>query len=314
MFFLTLHGRRRYTNLWRREQRPLRSSRPRPFAVATYPPGSLSRWIRWPFRTSLGMASVLVAAGLASAAEVRLQRILLLPVADRSSVVLELTAEPQQISTRRISDSVFEVEAGPGIAGAVSQTLKAPPNVRFVDSVTVRVMPTPAGPVVRARIMLTSAAQAMVRSSGRRVYVDISPATTQSPPVAAVSSVAAVAAPRAAAPVDKASTPARPTVEEAYRSGVRPVLTKLKELAPFAMSAAGGDPSVTTALLPTLATMRASLAALEPPDAARGSHATVLAAVDRIIRSLAPDYTGDRTTSVRQSMTTIEVVGEVLGE
>ena len=270
-------------------------------------------FLKLPFRTSLGMDSLLVAAGLASAADVRLQRILLLPVADRSSVVLELTAEPQQISTRRISDSVFELEAGPGV-GAVPQTLKAPPNVRFVESVTVRVMPTPAGPVVRARIMMTSAAQAMVRSAGRRVYIDISPATTQSSPAAAISTVAAVAAPRAAAPAEKDPSQVPPTAEETYRTGVRPVLTKLKELGPFVTSAAGGDPSVTTALLPTLATMRASLAALEPPDAARGSHATVLAAVDRIIRSLAPDYTGDRTTSVRQSMTTIEVVGEVLGE
>src|SRR4029079_18401541 len=91
----------------------------------------------------------------------------------------------------RISDSVFEVEAGPGIDGAVQQTFKAPPNVRFVESVIVRVMPTPAGPVVRARIMMTSAAQAMVRSAGRRVYVDISPALTRPATVPPVSTGAA---------------------------------------------------------------------------------------------------------------------------
>jgi hypothetical protein len=95
---------------------------------------------------------------------------------------------------------------------------------------------------------------------------------------------------------------------------VRPVVAKLKELGPFLTSAAGGDPTVTTALLPTLTTVRESLAALEPPEATRGSHATVLAAVDRIIRSLTPDFGGDRATVIRQSMTTIEVVGGVLGE
>jgi hypothetical protein len=264
-------------------------------------------------RVSLGMTTLLLVGGPVFGANARLERVLLLPVADRSSVVFELTAEPQQVSTRRISDSVFEVEAGPGIDGAVQQTFKAPPNVRFVESVIVRVMPTPAGPVVRARIMMTSAAQAMVRSAGRRVYVDISPALTRPaapPPV----SPAAAPAPRGGGPVDRASTPARPTVEDAYRSGVRPVVAKLKELGPFLTSAAGGDPTVTTALLPTLTTVRESLAALEPPEATRGSHATVLAAVDRIIRSLTPDFGGDRATVIRQSMTTIEVVGGVLGE
>ena len=266
------------------------------------------------FRVSLGMATVLVVGGPVFAANARLERVLLLPVADRSSVVFELTAEPQQVSTRRISDSVVEVEAGPGIDGVVQQTLKVPPNVRFVESVIVRVIPTQAGPVVRARITMTSAAQAMVRSAGRRVYVDISPALTRPATAPPVSTAAAAQAPRGGGPVDKVSTSARPTVEDAYRSGVRPVVAKLKELGPFVMSAASGDPSVTTALLPTLTTVRESLSALEPPEATRGSHATVLAAIDRIIRSLAPDFGGDRATVVRQSMTTIEVVGGVLGE
>ena len=260
---------------------------------------------------------MLLAGGPVSAANARLERVLLLPVADRSSVVFELTAEPQQVSTRRISDSVFEIEAGPGIDVVVPQTLKAPPNVRFVESVIVRVMPTQAGPVVRARIMMTTAAQAMVRSSGRRVYVDISQATTRPPAAPARSTSAPVQTPRgAAAPTEKAQTAARPTVEDAYRSGVRPVVGKLKELGPFltSASAAGGDLSVATALLPTLTTVRQSLVSLEPPDSARGSHTMVLTAVDRILRSLAPDFTGDRATAIRQSMTTIEVVGGVLGE
>jgi hypothetical protein len=40
----------------------------------------------------------------------------------------------------------------------------------------------------------------------------------------------------------------------------------------------------------------------------------VLAAVDRVIKALAPDFAGDRVDAVRQSMTTIDVVGGVLGE
>ena len=118
---------------------------------------------------------------------------------------------------------------------------------------------------------------------------------------------------RATATVDQPAKPA-PSADDGYRSAVRPVIARLKELGPFLTSAASGDPSVGTALLPTLANVRESLAALEPPDAARGGHASVLAAVDRILRSLSPDFTGDRSTAVRQSITTIEVVGGVLGE
>src|SRR4051812_7922822 len=127
-------------------------------------------------RAGLAAAVTLLFALPAFAESARLERVLLLPAADRSSVVFELSAEPRQLSTRRISDSVFELEAGPGMDSAAPQTLKAPANVRFIDSVTVRVTPTQQGSVVQARITLTTAAQAVVRSAGRRVYVDVSQA------------------------------------------------------------------------------------------------------------------------------------------
>jgi hypothetical protein len=38
----------------------------------------------------------------------------------------------------------------------------------------------------------------------------------------------------------------------------------------------------------------------------------VLGAVDRISRALAPEFTGDRVAAVKQSVTTIEVVGGAL--
>jgi len=247
----------------------------------------------------------------ASAANVRLERVLLLPSPDRSSVVLELTAEPRQVSTRRISESIVEIDAGPGVDNSPPQLLKAPANVRFIESVSVRVLSTPLGPVVRARITMTSAAQAVVRSAGRRVYVDISRA-----PAMPASPVSGVQAARAEAPgAAPAPASARPTAADAYRSDVRPVIARLKELGPFLTSAAASaDGSVTTAVLPTLTSVRGSLAALQPPDAARGSHTMVLAAVDRVLRAFAPDFTGDRATAVRQSVTTIDVVGGVLGE
>ena len=250
----------------------------------------------------------------AYAGNLRLERVLLLPSVDRSSIVFELNGEPPQVSTRRISESVFELEAGPGIESVAPQLLKAPTNVRFVDSVTVRVTPTASGPVVRARIVLSASAQAVVRSAGRRVYVDVSPMPAPSVAHAGPPTRAASAGVASATPVRASSTPpARQGPDDAYKAAVRPSIEKLRELSPFLASAAtSADGTVSTAVLPTLTSLRANLAALQPPDAARGSHTMVLGAVDRIVRALAPDFTGDRGAAVRQSITTIEVVGGVL--
>lgn len=261
------------------------------------------------WRASLVATASLLLSDPLFAANTRLERVLLLPAVDRSSVVFELTAEPRQVSTRRISDSVFELDAGPDVDSVAPQMLKAPANVRFIDSVSVRVMPTQAGSVVRARITMTIAAQAMVRSVGRRVYVDISqaPALPASVPAAQT----AQAGRGAAAPRSAAAPAAKP--EDSYRTAVRPVVAKLKELGPFLASAASsGDPGVSAAVLPNLLAARSSLAALQPPDPARGSHTMVLGAVDRIMKALSPEFTGDRATAVKQSITTIDVVGGVL--
>jgi len=259
---------------------------------------------------AVGVAAMVLSEHAALAAGARLERVLLLPVTDRSSVVFELTAEPRQVSTRRLSDSVFEVDAGPGIDGTVAQTLKAPASMRFVESVTVRVVPTDAGPFIRARIRLTTAAQAVARSAGRRVYVDVSPA----PAFRTVPAMPGQAARGNTVPGTSAASPAHQAPEDAYRTAVGPLVNRLQELGPFLTSAAGGDLSVAAAVLPALTSVRGSLAALQPPGPARGSHTMVLAAVDRIIKALAPDFTADRATIVRQSVTTIEVVGSAIGE
>jgi hypothetical protein len=264
-----------------------------------------SRASRW---SPLLVLMAMTLAAPAFAANARLERVVLLPSVDRSSIVFELSAEPRHVLTRRISDSVIEFEAGPGVESVAPKLLKAPANVRFIDSVTVRVLPTAEGPVVRARIALSALAQAVVRSAGRRVYVDISAIPAPAPgvaPPAPIGQVATAARPPASSP--------RVTPEEAFRTAVRPSLDKLKEMGPFMTSAAASaDPKVTSAILPSLLTLRSNLADLQPPEAARGSHTMVLNAVDRILRALAPEFSGDRTATVKQSVTTIEVVGGVL--
>jgi hypothetical protein len=259
----------------------------------------------------MGCVLATATSALVASTAVRLERVVVLPGADRSSVVLELTGAPSQVSSRRINDSVVEIEAGPGVELAAPQALKAPASVRFVVGVTVREAATPAGPVVRARISLSTAAQAVVRSSGRRVYIDLSapaaPVTPAGMPVAPTS-VRAAAAPR-----PEATQTARPTPESAYKSAVRPTIEKLREIGPFLLSAAAApNTPVATALAPTLSSLRATLASLQPPPAAQGSHTMLLSSVDQIANALAPSFNGDRVALVRQNVTTIEVVGEAL--
>jgi hypothetical protein len=136
--------------------------------------------------------------------------------------------------------------------------------------------------------------------------VDVSPIPAPTParvmPAAQTASKASPTAPSA-----------RVTPEDAFRVAVRPSLDKLKEMGPFMASAAASpDPKVTAAIVPSVLSLRGNLAGLQPPDAARGSHTMVLNAVDRILRALSPEFTGDRTATVKQSVTTIEVVGRVL--
>jgi hypothetical protein len=249
---------------------------------------------------------MLTCGSVASAADARLQRVLVLPAADRASVVFELTGEPLRVSTRRISDSVVEVEAGPGIEAIAPQLLKAPANVRFIESVAVSTAAGEGGSVVRARIALSSAAQAAVRSSGRRVYVDFSAAAVPLAPAAGP----AAARTAAAAPAAKPAAIAPP---DPYRAALRPVIDKLHDLLPFTLSAANSaNPQVLTAMGPQVAAVRSSLAVLQPPDPMRGSQAMLLSAVDGIAAALAPDYRGDRAATVRQSTTTIDVVGAAM--
>ncbi len=259
-------------------------------------------------RVLLLLMGVAMLAAPALAAGAKLERVLLLPSVDRSSIVFELTTVPRQVSTRRISDSVVELEATfDTIDNVGPQLLKAPSNVRFVDSVSVRVMSTGAGQVMRARIALSSMAQAVVRGSGRRVYVDVSPL-----PKALAVAPSAPSTQAAAVTVAAPPTP-RATPEQAFQAAMRPSIDKLKELGPFLTSAAAsGDPKVTSAVLPNLMALRASLAAQQPPESLRGSHTMVLSAIDRILHAYAVDFTGDRVTTVKQSVTTIQVVGGVL--
>ena len=74
----------------------------------------------------------------ADAADSRLQHVSLLTARDRVSLVFELTQEPEDVSTRRVSAAVIELDAGPVVGPARPTSLMAPPGVRFVMGVSIQ--------------------------------------------------------------------------------------------------------------------------------------------------------------------------------
>lgn len=131
---------------------------------------------------------VSVFSAVAQAAETRFQHVSLLNARDRVSLVFELTGEPQNVATRRVSGAVLELDAGPVVMPARATSFMAPAGTRFVMGVSIQGGEATAGRL-KARITLLERARTAVRVVGRRVYVDFSldtpPATQGAEPGAA---------------------------------------------------------------------------------------------------------------------------------
>ena len=111
----------------------------------------------------------------ASAAEPRFQNVALLAARDRVSLVFELSGEPQDVATRRVSTAILELDAGPVVMPARPTSFMAPPGTRFVMGVSLQAGTGAAGGRLKARITLLERVRSGVRVVGRRVYVDFSP-------------------------------------------------------------------------------------------------------------------------------------------
>ena len=112
---------------------------------------------------------------VAHAAEPRFQNVALLAARDRVSLVFELTGEPRDVATRRVSAAVLELDAGPVVMPARPTSFMAPPGTRFVMGVSLQSGNGVAGGRLKARVALLERARSGVRIVGRRVYVDFSP-------------------------------------------------------------------------------------------------------------------------------------------
>jgi hypothetical protein len=233
----------------------------------------------------------------AVAADARLERVVVLPSRERVSVVFELTAEPAEVSTRRVSAAVFEIDAGPVATPVAPSTLVAPPGVRFVSSVAIQGAPAGSPGVLKARITLLERSRSSVRVVGRRVYVDFMAGDPprQLPPEEPqrAERVRPAATPQPAAP--KAADPPHAS----YARAAQPVWDRLEELRPFLLSAASApSPPVLQALEATLNDIGRAAAALETPTDTVEAQRLLIAAIDSARTAVDATFSGDRTAQV----------------
>lgn len=271
------------------------------------------------FSRATAAVALALSAGIisAQAAETRFQHVSLLNASDRVSLVFELTGEPQNVSTRRVSAAVLELDAGPVVMPAAATSFMAPPGVRFVMGVSIQGGEATAGRL-KARITLLERARTAVRVAGRRVYVDISsdtpPAETPERGADVVTSAQARLTRRAPQPPAPAAPPeaagpvaSAPSVRDAYRSTVKPAIDRFDELTPFLLSAAASpSEAVLKAVGSTLVGIQGLLLSVEVPAESKHAHEVLSSAVAAAITGVSPTFGGDRSAQVRQALSLLE--------
>jgi hypothetical protein len=248
--------------------------------------------------------------------------VVLVAAPGRLAVAFELAEEPQQVSGRRVDSTTFEVTATPG-PSIDAQEWSAPSDVQLVRHVSVA--PDPRGMRgLQVLVNVAESAAATVRLQGTRVYVDVSrpqldldapptppaavamredasPQRDSAAPVAAPAPTPArtggipVASVRAPAPADPGDMPR-------YRQTVAPVFARFEEIQPFLRSAvAAPTPEVLAAVAGTFAELEQALRTGDVPRAAQPAHGLMLSAIQLARGAVAPTFSGDRMTQVREA-------------
>lgn len=256
---------------------------------------------------------------VAHAAEPRFQNVALLTARDRVSLVFELTGEPKDVATRRVSAAVLELDAGPVAMPSRPTSFMAPPGTRFVMGVSIQSGDGVAGGRLKARITLLERARSGVRIVGRRVYVDFSPDAPELSRVEglALSKVEGVPGPalteRAAPAHPAAPTPARPVpaaapvANPAYRAAVQTAIERFEQLTPFMLSATTSPSEpVLKAIGSTLAGIQGLLNSVDVPADSRQAHEALSSAVAAAVTAVSPTFTGDRAAQTRQALSLLE--------
>lgn len=253
--------------------------------------------LRTSVRAAVVLAALLARAGSALAAEARFERVVLLPAPDRVSVVFELSAEPADVTTRRISAAVFELDAGAVLVPAAPTTYVAPAGIRFVSSIVVQGGGDGAAPArLKARIALAERSRSAVRVVGRRVYVDFSAGEPARPARPVRPDVPVAPAPRTQ-PFSDAPVPA------AYHTSVKPAIERLDRLTPFLVSGTSAPTtSVLQALGTTLTDIDRSVRSMQVPAESRHVHALLSSAISLAMTAVDPAFDGDRAAQTRQAL------------
>jgi hypothetical protein len=259
--------------------------------------------------TAAALALALSATGSAAyAAEPHFQNVAVLTARDRVSLVFELTDEPKDVATRRVSAAVLELDAGPIVMPARATSFMAPPGVRFVMGVSLQAGDGTTAGRLKARITLLERARSAVRIVGRRVYVDFSP---DSLPVASEPERTSAARPAARpVPAQAPAVPApaaSPSAAENYRTMVQPAIERFEQLTPFMVSAAASpSESVLKAVGNTLVGIQGLLLSVDVPAESRQTHDLLSSAVATAVTAVSPSFTGDRSAHAKQALSLLE--------
>jgi len=215
--------------------------------------------------------------------------VLLIAGSGSLAVVIELPDEPRHVATNTPGARELEIVAGPVASHVEAVEWKAPPGVALLQGVWIGEAVVGDTRSLRARITTPRSVQATVRTSGRRIYIDLArPAPPPEPEPLEMNTVLAAG---------------RERVVEDYRVMVAPIVEKLETIEPFVMSAVAqpaGD--VLAALERNLQALEAWADEVTPPAGRwRQSHDYVVAAVKRAAESVSSGFTGDRTGKAREA-------------
>jgi hypothetical protein len=224
---------------------------------------------------------------------------------ERLSFVLELPEEPSQVTSRRTTETAFDVDVSPLPGPMPAQEWRVPEGVHLLQAVRMEELSAPGGSqYLRARLTLPEFAKANVRNEGRRVYVDLTWPVAEDDVRAPRRTVEEAAEPTAAAydsPRPKAPAPSAGQ-DVQYREAMSPVYRRIAEVRPFLQSAAkSGSVEVLRALDQTLTALESSLSSMSVPASAAPQHQLLVAATRSARAGLDPAFTGDRQAHLQKA-------------
>ena len=229
--------------------------------------------------------------------------ILLIAGAGSLAVVLELPEEPRHVATETISAQEIEIVASPSASRVEAMRWKAPAGVSLLREVSIDESVEGSVRALRARVSMPRSAQASVRTSGRRIYIDLArPAPPPEPEELPI-------------PMKTVVAGGQQQVVQDYRVTIAPVLEKLERIEPFLMSAVaqpGAD--VLAALERSLLALDAWADEVTPPGRWRQSHDEIVAAVKKAAEAVSSGFTGDREGKAREAFALRDAAKRSIGD